>query len=505
MNSCEYYQELISRMLDDELENQEVKSLAEHLSVCSECAAMYSAFSMLSDFVAEDLEEVPETLSVDIMASIRRAEMVKRSRRNRRPVRNLISAAACVAVVVAAVGGIAVVRSQRSDSAIYESRISRSSASGTNTDGGLVDSTVFAPETTVAVTPVPSNEANTAQAPQVNWESGYNYQSAPAVTEAPMEFAPEATPFIPPFSAENNAPEGPGIIVVDELPSQPDIQVAPEAAIPQASAVVTASPAPTAAPTPVPTVTATEPPVLETPAVFEAPAAEEPAPELPAVTESPAATEAPADTAGAAVAEGPADTETPDAGQTPSVEEAPVQDSPSESFTEADTIPAEPDPYSFSVPVTEHDLSQLDCSELISGLFGLEAGEDAQSDAQEQEEDAQQSEENVQTPKTDAEDTAAQTPETQAPTLPLNFIDRLIYEKKALPIELPEGFVPERVEMLALSQEDMFFVVRVDFVGDELYIISYDSKGQSVCFKSPLKADEYDSLLQACYVLDEAE
>ena len=129
MNMCEYYQELISRMLDDELNNQERKVLAEHLSVCEECAAVYSAFSMLSDTVANDLVEPPEELAEDIMAHIRRAEMRKRNQREQRAkraasrqIRNIVAAAACVAVLVAAVGGVSVVRNLRRSNAVYESR-----------------------------------------------------------------------------------------------------------------------------------------------------------------------------------------------------------------------------------------------------------------------------------------------------------------------------------------------------------------------------------------------
>ena len=72
MNGCEYYQELISRMLDEDLSRSERAELAKHLETCSECAAMYQAFSVLSDTISSDMAEPPEDLVDNIMADIRR-------------------------------------------------------------------------------------------------------------------------------------------------------------------------------------------------------------------------------------------------------------------------------------------------------------------------------------------------------------------------------------------------------------------------------------------------
>ena len=37
MSGCEYYQELISRMLDEDISRDERAALAEHLGTCREC------------------------------------------------------------------------------------------------------------------------------------------------------------------------------------------------------------------------------------------------------------------------------------------------------------------------------------------------------------------------------------------------------------------------------------------------------------------------------------
>lgn len=56
MSECEKYQELISALLDSELSGAESAALAEHLKVCTGCAAMHQAFSTLSKTLSEGLE-----------------------------------------------------------------------------------------------------------------------------------------------------------------------------------------------------------------------------------------------------------------------------------------------------------------------------------------------------------------------------------------------------------------------------------------------------------------
>ena len=59
MNDCEKYQELISRMLDDDLSREERDDLAEHVRRCPDCAAVYVAFRSLSESIGGELDEVP--------------------------------------------------------------------------------------------------------------------------------------------------------------------------------------------------------------------------------------------------------------------------------------------------------------------------------------------------------------------------------------------------------------------------------------------------------------
>ena len=99
--NCEYYQELISGLLDGELTEQEEAALSDHLQTCPECAAMYKAFKELSAVMQEDMEEVPESLCMNVMAELRRAEIVKKNRR-KSAVKAVFATAACAVLVVAA-------------------------------------------------------------------------------------------------------------------------------------------------------------------------------------------------------------------------------------------------------------------------------------------------------------------------------------------------------------------------------------------------------------------
>lgn len=108
MSRCEKYQELISRLIDEELDEQERAVLAEHLESCKECALLYSAFSQLSNCLSSELEEVPAALHENTMAELRRNHIAKQSRRKRpMPAKKYMAAAACLALfILASVGAV---------------------------------------------------------------------------------------------------------------------------------------------------------------------------------------------------------------------------------------------------------------------------------------------------------------------------------------------------------------------------------------------------------------
>lgn len=100
MEQCAAMQELISRLLDEDLNAAERAALAEHLAVCPECQALYEAFSAVSGALEEQQEEPPERLHENVMAAVRRDAMKKRNRRARRRWGALLSAAAVAALAI---------------------------------------------------------------------------------------------------------------------------------------------------------------------------------------------------------------------------------------------------------------------------------------------------------------------------------------------------------------------------------------------------------------------
>ena len=255
MKSCEYYEELISRSLDDALSVEERKELAVHLANCPSCSQMRQLMADISGMMEEDMEELPAGLHEDIMAGIRRSEMIKANRPAgspgkhftprkftiTRPVRNLLATAACMALVIAA-------------------------ALSVNPAGRA--------ENVIAARSMP--EVTETQAPQTA-------AAAPVTVEPSAEPAPVPTPTAMPDEKAAATDR----IVTTPAPT-PDLYLATPAPSPtQAPAQsFTGTPIGKATPTPEPTPVPTpEPIVTEEPVAAEAPApAEEPVP-----TEEPAA------------------------------------------------------------------------------------------------------------------------------------------------------------------------------------------------------------------------
>ena len=251
MKSCEYYEELISRSLDDALSVEERKELAVHLANCPSCGQMRQLMADISGMMEEDMEELPAGLHEDIMAGIRRSEMIKANRPAgspgkhftprkfsiSRPVRNLLATAACMALVIAA-------------------------AVSVNPAGRA--------ENVIAARSMP--EVTTTQAPQA--AAAASVTAEPSATPAPVP-ASTAVPEEKAAAADR--------IVTTPAPT-PDLYLATPTPRPTQTPaqVITGTPIGKATPTPVPT---PEPIATEAPVATEAPAAAaEPTPtEEPAV------------------------------------------------------------------------------------------------------------------------------------------------------------------------------------------------------------------------------
>ena len=99
MPNCNEYQEMISRLLDDELCAEEAQMLHAHISECDECRRLYDAFSAVSGAIAGDMEEPPEELAAGIMFKVR---AVAAPKKRRFKISHYAALAACLAVVILA-------------------------------------------------------------------------------------------------------------------------------------------------------------------------------------------------------------------------------------------------------------------------------------------------------------------------------------------------------------------------------------------------------------------
>ena len=100
MSDCERYEALISELLDGELSAAEEAEVRAHMAQCAECAAMYEAFSAVGDALRADAAEVPDTLHDGIMAKVAMAEKAKKTQNKIIRLRPMLTAAACLVVLV---------------------------------------------------------------------------------------------------------------------------------------------------------------------------------------------------------------------------------------------------------------------------------------------------------------------------------------------------------------------------------------------------------------------
>ena len=75
--NCEYYESLMSRMLDSDLLPQETELLREHIRTCKNCRTLCAAFSGMTLSLRDDLVEPPAGLADAVMSRIRTAEAEK--------------------------------------------------------------------------------------------------------------------------------------------------------------------------------------------------------------------------------------------------------------------------------------------------------------------------------------------------------------------------------------------------------------------------------------------
>lgn len=91
MKDCEHWQEMMSCMIDGELDKAELEALKTHIAGCPECAALFEAFSSVSTELGK-LEEPPESVAPRVMYAIRG--------KKKNPWVRILPLAACLAVAI---------------------------------------------------------------------------------------------------------------------------------------------------------------------------------------------------------------------------------------------------------------------------------------------------------------------------------------------------------------------------------------------------------------------
>ena len=221
MNSCEYYQELISRLMDGEISGDEHVALMEHLNSCSRCNAMYAVFHDLSDILSEEPEPLPENLHENIMAGVRRSAMIRKNRRLRRfGLSTALSAAACAVLVLFAATGFN--PAERAESVSIREQVMP--ASPMEAESASVPAPVEYAPPVMSASPVmtpqpyapapgyeqvqtgtnndfylPSENTYTTQQPEYS-DFNYNYYNQAQVEVTPAVYPPAATPEVFDFS-----------------------------------------------------------------------------------------------------------------------------------------------------------------------------------------------------------------------------------------------------------------------------------------------------------------
>ncbi len=70
MHECEYYQSLMSRLLDEGLAEEEEKQLRNHIRTCPSCAKLFSVFSSMTVTLRDDRQDPPSGLTQNVMDRI---------------------------------------------------------------------------------------------------------------------------------------------------------------------------------------------------------------------------------------------------------------------------------------------------------------------------------------------------------------------------------------------------------------------------------------------------
>jgi hypothetical protein len=100
VDDCGKYRDMIDRLLDRDLSEEEEKALRAHMESCGDCRRVYDAYRAIADALETDLAEPPEDLLPGIRRRIAAGEAEKKKARTRFSSRRIGLMAACLALMI---------------------------------------------------------------------------------------------------------------------------------------------------------------------------------------------------------------------------------------------------------------------------------------------------------------------------------------------------------------------------------------------------------------------
>lgn len=193
MKSCQEVQELISCLIDGELNEAQQRDVERHIATCAECRAMAEAFRAVSQTIADDRETPDARLHETIMADVRREAL--RRRRAPKRARSLLALAACAALVILAAANLPRMGSAQAP------MTAASGAAGTAEESVLFDA--------APAEAVPAEAAEpAADVPAAAASDSGERKAAAQPNEAPLP-APDEAPAVEAADVGEPAPEVP--------------------------------------------------------------------------------------------------------------------------------------------------------------------------------------------------------------------------------------------------------------------------------------------------------
>lgn len=269
MRNCDYYEELISRSLDDELSVEERRELAVHLASCPSCSQMRQLMADISGLMEEDMEELPGGLHEDIMAAVRRSEMIKknggsaraaktgrhgRNINNIKPVkipryvRNLLATAACMALVITA--AVSLNPGEKAESVVISRTAPMAAADTAQQNTAAAAAPESSPQTAPTQQPSPSPSAQPDTGASAGTQVAVQSGNSGTIVTTP-------TPTSDPYSGWRIPANPETIVTPDNGASTQGTIINPATPSPSLAPVVTPEPSPVSLPTSTPTPTDT--------------------------------------------------------------------------------------------------------------------------------------------------------------------------------------------------------------------------------------------------------